>query len=450
MTSRITERAISSPERIRVVFLLFYFEAWDALASIHAAMTQSDRFEVTVVTIPRKLTGQASYGGEKQVHKFLKKAGVEHLRFNYEDSSVGLDRLQALKPDYVFLNYPWQRNYQPSYRPDMLASFTKIVYTPYFLAPLVDERTTAPASSSILASTDSPVAEHLYRQRVHQLASLVFCQDESTQVAFASTERGNSYVHAIGSAKLDSLRQTFGKEKAKQRRPSKYDLSVLWAPHHSYGPAWLNFGTFARTYEQMLELARSTPNVRYILRPHPFLFGTLIDRGVLAQTSLENWLSAWNALPNTKIAAKVSFAKQFARVDLVVSDGISFLAEYPLLSSQPGVFVENPGHWELNAAGTLAKKLNITVTSVSELKDIILGAITTGDATGSKLRAQLNSFDESLRLLRKLIDPNPGQVAARVMRIIQSDFATKTPLVDLAAVTETPWEDMPGREPRTD
>jgi hypothetical protein len=294
------------------------------------------------------------------------------------------------------------------------------------------------------------VAEHLYRQRVHQLASLIFCQDERTKEAFAATERGNSYVHAVGSAKLDSLRETFNTAKEEERTPSKYDLNVLWAPHHSYGPAWLNFGTFASTHKQMLELARTTPNVRYVLRPHPFLFGTLVDRDVLTKTSLDNWLMAWKALPNTKVAAKANFAKQFARADMVISDGISFLAEYPLLSAKPGVFIENPNHWEFNLAGALAKQLNVTVAEVSEIKALINNALGAAGESGAALISHVENFDESLRSLRSLIDPNPGLVAQQVLRLVETDFASKTPLVNVASITQTPWEDMPGREPRTD
>jgi hypothetical protein len=436
---------------------LFYHEAWDSLASIHAAMIASDRYDVTVVTIPRKLTGESSYGGEKRVHRFLKKLGVRHLRFNYSDSALGLERLRSLRPHYVFLNYPWQRNYQPGYRPDMLAKFTKIVYTPYFLAPLVDEEQAHQHSVIVNTSNDSPVAEHLYRQRVHQLATLVFCQDERTRGAFASTERGNSYVHAVGSAKLDSLRFTYRDAKARATesraraaKSKQHDLHVLWAPHHSYSAKWLNFGTFAQTHMAMLELARSTPNVRYIMRPHPFLFGTLIDRGVLSKKSLNAWLKSWNALPNTQISGQVSFAKQFARTDLLISDGISFLAEYPLLSSQPGVFIENPNHWEFNAAGALAKKLNLTVSSVDEIKSLIDTAVASGVQVSDLLCSKVDSFNVTLRSLSKLIDPNPGQVAERILQLVEADFATATPLVSAESITETPWEDMPGREPRTD
>ena len=53
---------------IRVVFLTFYFEAWDALDPIYRGMLADARFDPIVVSIPRKLTGAAGYADEEKVH----------------------------------------------------------------------------------------------------------------------------------------------------------------------------------------------------------------------------------------------------------------------------------------------------------------------------------------------------------------------------------------------
>ncbi len=435
------------------MFLVFYFEAWDSLSEIHREMLADDRFKVTVISIPRKLTGELTYGGEKAVHKFLKKAGVKHLRFDFEDSNVGFEKLRDLKPDYVFLNYPWQRNYQPGYRPDRLVSFTRILYTPYFLAPLVDEL----ASSSTEASDrqEHPqIADHIYRQRVHQLASLIFCQDTATKMAFEHTERGGDYVLATGSAKLDSLRRVYNeaaiKAAQKKTNSAKYKLRVLWAPHHSYSPSWLNFGTFAKVYEQMLEMAASMPDIQFILRPHPFLFGTMADRDVISKGDLSTWIRRWKSLPNTKLTTKASFARQFAKVDLLVSDGISFLAEYPLITSKPGIFLENDGHWSFNALGVKAQQLNVTIASVTELINILKRVLESEQSLMGILNLNEAQFETRLNALRREIDPHPGMVAANVLEIIKKDFGNAGAIENFADLKEIAWEDMPGREPRLD
>ncbi len=101
---------------IRVAFLTFYYEAWDALAEIHERMLNDPRFEVVVVAIPRRLTGDQNFDDASATSAFFDSIGVEHV------VAGGFD-LEAYSPDYVFINYPWQRNYQPQFRVENLARF---------------------------------------------------------------------------------------------------------------------------------------------------------------------------------------------------------------------------------------------------------------------------------------------------------------------------------------
>ena len=51
---------MNSGRPIRVVFLSFYFEAWDALADIYRQMLTDPRFEPIVISIPRRLPGETT------------------------------------------------------------------------------------------------------------------------------------------------------------------------------------------------------------------------------------------------------------------------------------------------------------------------------------------------------------------------------------------------------
>jgi hypothetical protein len=127
---------------IKVVFLGLYFESWDALDEIYQIMAKDPRFEPIVVSMPRKLTGQLAYAQEDKSHAFFEALGIPHIRLNSGglDSSNrdGLTILKDLAPDYVFVNYPWQRNYQPAVRFDELVQFTRLAYVPYFSLVMVD------------------------------------------------------------------------------------------------------------------------------------------------------------------------------------------------------------------------------------------------------------------------------------------------------------------------
>lgn len=427
---------------IRVVFLGLYFEAWDALDEIYQLMLQDDRFDPIVVSLPRKLTGQVKYADEDKSHAFFESKGIEHLRFNFGDDSsanqLGLEKLKELAPDYVFVNYPWQRNYQPAIRFDKLVEFTRLAYVPYFSLAMVEEPDDEPGGGQ----QGSLVATHLYKQRLHQLASLVFTQDKYVKEAYKSTERGDAYVHFTGSPKIDSLFREAEQGKASWPIPGE-GFRMIWAPHHSYSPHWLNFGVFAKIKDQMLDFAKANSDIQIVLRPHPFLWGTLTDRNVLSDDELSYWRSQWDELPNTSVDEDGSYAELFLATDVLITDGISFLGEYPLITNKPTVFFENQDHWKFTAIGELAAKASVTVHSFTELEQAIASARANG----------LPDRKEQIRQLAEASSPYPGQAAARILESVYQDFAGPTgpsPLVEKSAIHETAWELVAGREPFED
>jgi hypothetical protein len=428
--------------KIKVLFLGLYFEAWDALDEIYQLMLNDKRFEPIVVSMPRKLTGQLKYADEQKSHDFFESQGIDHIRLDSdgEDGAnrEGLEKLKSLGPDYVFVNYPWQRNYQPALRFDNLAEFTRLVYVPYFSLVMVDEPDSEPGGGQV----GSPVATHLYKQRLHQLASLVFTQDENVLEAYASTERGNTHVHFLGSPKIDSLRKE-AKEGIASWPLTEKAFRIIWAPHHSYSPHWLNFGVFSRIRDQMLDFARRNPEIQFVLRPHPFLWGTMTDRQVIAEPDLQDWLNQWRGLENTSIDEVGSYASMFLATDVLVTDGISFLGEYPLITGKPAIFFENDGHWDFTETGELAASASIRVGSFLELEQVIQ-------------KARLEGLPDKSTEIAKLIaasSPYPGQSASKIVEKVYQDFAGEngpSRLVDKTQIHELAWEFVPGREPFED
>jgi len=391
-------------------------------------MLDDPRFEVLVVAIPRKLTGDKTWDDASAVSDFFASKGIDHL-IGSEDAN----ELREWAPDYVFINYPWQRNFQPAYRADELVKFTRIAYVPYYSLPLVNE-------PGVLPGPDGRpgVAPHLYTQRSHQLASLIFTQDKFVREAYAHTSRGADHVFFTGSPKVDALIRSATTAAIVGHRVSGASCQrLVWAPHHSYSPHWLNFGTFAKNYVEVLAWATAHPEVEVVLRPHPFMFGTLVDREVISDSDLDAWLAAWDALATTSIDIESSPAEIFANCDWLLTDGISFLAEYPLVTGKPAIFIENQGHWDFSELGDLAAAASVRLTSFAEF------------ASGFEfiLEAGLPDRSSEMAALQAAASPHPGQSASRIIEIVAADRST---LVDPTAVTEVPWERQPGREPLDD
>ncbi len=393
---------------IRVAFLPLYTEAWDSLSEVYERMRKDERFEVRVFTINRKLTGDTEFHGQLEAHEYLNSLKVQNTML------TSVDELKVFAPDYTFINYPWQRNYEEQYRAEELVKFTKLAYVPYFLLPMVTE------------PWDVGVAGHYYRQRSHQLASLIFTQDRNTKRAFKLTERGNKYVKFTGSPKIDSLI----KRARKVEKSARNRYRIVWAPHHSYGPLWLNFGTFAQMHQQMFAFAKVHPEVDIVFKPHPFLLGTMTDRGLMSQSEVEEWVLAWEALPNTSTNTESDYVGLFVNSDMLICDGISFLGEYPLITGRPAVFLEREDHWAFSPLGETIAATSVRFKSFVEF----------GHAF-EKLRAQgLPDRSEQIENFMDEAIPFPRKAARKIIKAVVKDFDKKMPLIDASRMIETTWE----------
>lgn len=426
---------------IRIAFVLFYVEAWDSLAETHRLMSRDDRFEVKVVAVPKRLTGDVGFDDASDASSFLTAAGVDHEVWAFaDDGARAAGLLREWAPDYVFMNYPWQRNYQRELRPDALINFTRIAYVPYFSLSLVKEPDGA-------GGFIDGVAPHYFTQRMHQVASLIFVQSAEVREAFAGTERGTHGVVVVGSPKLDAMVAEYASRAGVGDRAGRggferggFEHRVVFAPHHSYSPHWLNFGTFATVKDSILGLAAAHPETEFVLRAHPFMWGTLVDREVLTRADVDAWLAAWNALPNTVDAAGWSLAEVFD-CDVMISDGISFLAEYPLVAGRPGVFIERSDHWPFTPLGELAAAANVAVEMNDANTHLFEEIFAQQDAAAAMLGGAIKN-------LKQAAMPHAGQAANRIIESVLSHWSQNPGLVDASAIVEVPWELQAGREPQ--
>ena len=170
------------------------------------------------------------------------------------------------------------------------------------------------------------------------------------------------------------------------------------------------------------------------------MFGTLVDRKVVDEADLSEWLEEFKALPNTSIETGGDFASLFLSSDLLLTDGISFIGEYPMITGKPAVYLENAGRWKFSPIGEIAVQANWRIGSFAEFADRF-----------DQIRAEgLGDYSAAIERLRKAASPYPGESAARIIEILADDFAALTPLVDKSTIKEVAWELGPDKEPLVD
>lgn len=353
--------------RIRVVFLVHAIESWDAQIDIFEAMQRDSRFDPLVATINRRFPGDACYGGEDQTSAALHKLGVRHIRLGMDGPSDALDILRALQPDVIFRQSQWEQDVPPAFATSRL-SFARICSVPYGMS---------------IVGKFSPNEESLgganpksYDQHYHRMAWRVFCETEQTRdyfLQFPHSDPGKLIV--TGYPKLSRLlRAQDARESWPIASTDRRRFRVIWAPHYSVGTDWLGFGTFDKIYKDFLAWARERQDIDFVLKPHPALFAFAASSGAVPQPELDAFVAAWQALPNCAIELG-AYAELFAASDMMVTDGVAFLTEYPIFE-KPLVFIDSGRHVPMNALGDAALAAAHQVSSFDAMTSAVEGYAT--------------------------------------------------------------------------
>ena len=218
-------------------------------------------------------------------------------------------------------------------------------------------------------------------------------------------------VVVTGHPRLDEIVKAVnaGREtRCLQDRPFR----VLWAPHHSVGTEWLRFGTFHYTSQTILRFAHENSDIHFVLRQHHILYEMLVQFNIYSQEQVDEFLMCWERLPNTSFDEDPSYVRSFAESDILLTDGVSFLAEYQV-TLKPVVFIERKDHIAWTSFGER------TLEGVYAFYDI-------GEALRKILSLKNGEEDERYSARRKLAEmmmPFPEGATERILHEIRKGLA---------------------------
>ncbi|MFT3964486.1 MAG: hypothetical protein QM690_01205 [Sphingobium sp.] len=349
--------------RIRCIFLVHAIESWDAQIDIHEAMLRDDRFEPIVASINRRFPGDSVFRGEDETSAALDRAGIHHIRLGMEPSWSGLDILRALHPDVIFRQSQWEADVPPAFQTARI-NFARICSVPYGMGTV--------AKYSPDDTSEGGVNEKTFDQFYHRMAWRIFCETDQTKAYFTQFRHSDPDKFIVsGYPKLNRLLRA--RDEAEiwpvAAGSGGRRFRVIWAPHYSVGTEWLGFGVFDHIYEDFLAWARARTDMDFVLKPHPALFSAAVQTGSMTQEALDGFLRDWCDLPNCAVELG-TYAHLFAASDMMVSDGVSFFAEYPIFE-KPLVYFDSGHHVPMNILGDAALACAHRVTSFEEMRGAV-------------------------------------------------------------------------------
>jgi hypothetical protein len=342
----VARRSALHRRRTRVLFLVHVLGAWDSYHAVVEAMADSSDFEPIVASIPRRFRGSPGLYGEDEVHRGLADRGVPHLRFAEDDLDGTLSLIKTIEPDLIFRQSQWDADVPDEFGTARLG-FARTCLVPYETMNIVVNVADAVTANSAV-DTD-----------YHRAAWLVFCTNETMrEIAVRDGLRDGAQFRVVGHPKADHLRSAtphWPVPAAAHTGPTGVDATrpgrVVWSAHHTIGSGWADYGAFHLMRDDMLTWARQRADVQFVFMPHPALLPFPdSDDSPISRADFDAWMREWAALPNCGVLSETDYAPTLAASDLMVTDGLSMLVEYQLLT-RPVIFFERRGHRPFNVIG---------------------------------------------------------------------------------------------------
>jgi hypothetical protein len=397
-TSLVARAQKQTGKRIRAVFLVHSIETWDALGDVFEAMRKDSRFDPIAISIDRRYPGQNRPSGEEKTSQELDRISVPHLRFGMENSFEGLDMLRALSPDIIFRQSQWDDDYPPAFSTPCL-SFSKLCVVPYGISIVKHFK---------IDGSDGEFEKN-FDQYYHRIAWRIFCETPFSRNRYLNLKHGVEEKYILtGYPKLPRILR--GREAPVwplQSSGSTKKLRVIWAPHHSIDGKWLGFGVFPSMMWKMLAFVKKNPDrFEWVLRPHPALFTLAVSIGAVSAEEMKRFIREWFECGNCMIDTGGNYGPLFAASDIMVTDGVSFLTEYPLFD-KPLIFIDSGTHVPVNETGDASIDCAITVRDFSGIE------------------AELNRFEAT----RIEADPSIVEKRQRLKAIVMPTSANPADLI---------------------
>lgn len=349
-------------------FLIFLQEepTWNCFSGLYQEMIARN-IDFDVIALPNwnnKINLDEKLVPVNAAKKCLKNLNIPFVDLESIEKSERINFIKNKKPDCiivankndVYFKYVFDINIE------QFTKIFKVFYIPYYGGTIVEDAK---------FHLEAPGFKHYWK----------FLADTQILYEYYISEKiAKENIINLGHPKIEEIykiRNTPGKWPIAN---SKNKLKIIWAPHWScveyIGSKTttglineLKFGLFLKENWNFYNYAKNNPNIQILLRPHPLLNFWLKLNNVYYE--YKNFIETWLTLPNVGIELDGLYNDSFAASDIMITDGASFLIEYPIATNKPIIFMDSGEHKEFNDLGKMAEKIWNIAKNFKEVRNYI-------------------------------------------------------------------------------
>ena len=295
---KIIKRIQNKKDKIKVLFLVSENSKWKA-QSLYDLMAQSEKFEPVIALSELEIVHRGNDSTRDELnknYKFFKNKGMNVVKIY--DNHKFID-LKILKPDVVFYEQPW--GLDKKFMPKKVAKYALLCYIPYYVNSYTVHE----------IDYDKPFHKYMFR---HYVLNKQW-ENEYKKLA----KRDN--IYGLGNTILDNFYLNND-----NKSTNNY---VIYAPHYSFthdlNKNPVNYGTFLENGYEILEYAKSHPELNWVFKPHPTLKFALSKIGE-SEEKINDYWNEWRKIGI--VCEDSSYIDLFLDSKALITDSASFLTEY--------------------------------------------------------------------------------------------------------------------------
>ncbi len=310
---------------VRVCFLQQDPNCWNKSKALYDLLRADERFAVTLLCVPDPFDRDTG-----STFRFFAENGYDAIDaregdgpWNTGESIGDWYDLQALKPDYVFYQQPYDAYLPECYRSRVVSRYAKLCITPYGFA-LTEELLSCMELDfyrSIYCFYAVSETEKRYNTRRFPLSHKLGI-------------RHSKYLGTLVFSDLFSHQQ----ERSPSWEFSRGGFRVIWTPRWTTDPK-IGGSNFFRYMDFFPEYARNNPQTEILFRPHPMAFSNFVRTGQMTQQQVDAYIAQIEAGQNTALDQQKRYDATFWESDVLVTDISAIIIEY-FVTGKPIIFCE--------------------------------------------------------------------------------------------------------------
>jgi hypothetical protein len=372
--------AVPADRPVRVAFFVqSAAENWNSTASVWRAFAADPRADTKVVLMPFL---HPDYPAGRSIATQFIEQGIPFVRCEHYD-------VKRERPDVVFFQNPYDHTRPaPFHVANVLPVVRRIAYVPYGLE-------IGGGSNNLMLQFAKPLQINAWR---------VFVRSERARRLYAlHCPAGNAQCVVTGHPKLDAVLATRKEDVDPELAAwAEGKRVVLWNPHFSVCKNNDQWSTFMRWKDVLLRFFEERRDLALLARPHPHLFKHALNERMMTPDDIAAFRARIAASPNIRLDERSDYRHAFSVSSAMLSDGSSFLLEYPA-TGKPLLYFTNPGGVGLNEDGEVVDSYYQATTEPELVQFLNLVA-----------RAEDPRRDERLRRYAEFMHGVDGRVGERI------------------------------------